>query len=121
MVLAGALSVSCALHAQTPADPVADLDALALASSEAGSGIAMARAQIGDGDLLGAAATLERILLAYPEEERALLLHAGLLCRLDDPEGARLELAPLRGRAISAEAWAEATAGCDPTISGSAG
>ena len=43
-----------------------------------------------------------------------LLLHASLLCRLDDGEGARTEIAELRGRPIPGDAWREVVAACGP-------
>ncbi|MEI9927238.1 MAG: hypothetical protein WDN44_05365 [Sphingomonas sp.] len=103
------------LAVATPAraqDALAQLDQLSRASAEAGPGIALARSQIGDGDLVAAAATLERVLITHPEADAALLLHASLLCRLDDPQGARTEIGELAGHPISGQAWAEVTAAC---------
>ena len=48
-------------------DPAAALDALSRASSAVGPGTALAREQISRGDLTGAAATLERLLMDHPE------------------------------------------------------
>src|ERR1044072_3337022 len=51
------------------ADPVAELDALSRASTAAATGLALARKQAGGGDLLGAVATLERVLISHPESD----------------------------------------------------
>ncbi|MEG3148635.1 hypothetical protein U1769_01965 [Sphingomonas sp. ZT3P38] len=39
-------------------------------------------------------ATLERVLMGHADADAALLLHASLLCRLDDRDGARAEREP---------------------------
>ena len=96
------------------ADPAAALDQLSDAATGTGSGTALARQQIRSGDLTGAAATLERVLINHPDASDVLLLHASVLCRLDDAGGARLEIDEVRGRAIPGQAWAEATAACGP-------
>ena len=94
-------------------DPVpAELEALIAPSLEESSGVALARRQIADSDLLGAAATLERVMIADPEAIAARLLHAGVLCRLDDRAGARVQLSLLRGQTIADSAWNEFTAAC---------
>ncbi|MDF7774699.1 hypothetical protein P1X14_05525 [Sphingomonas sp. AOB5] len=74
--------------------------------------MALARRQIGDSDLIGAVATLERLLIDHPEADDALLLHASLLCRLDDKQGARAELAEMESVRVSEAGWAEVTAAC---------
>jgi uncharacterized protein HemY len=94
------------------ADPVAELDDLSRVSTDVAPGITFARNQIGKGDLLGAIATLERLLINHPESDEVLLLHAGLLCRIDDPTGSLIELDVLRNSNISEKAWSEATAAC---------
>lgn len=111
------LIVACASGlATSPAraqdDPAADLDLLAQASTETAPGLALAREQSAVGDLIGAVATLERVLLAHPDADEARLMHASLLCRLDDPAGARAELEQLAGRPVSDQGWAEVTAAC---------
>ena len=62
--------------------------------------------------MLGAAGTLERVLIANHDAHDARLLYASVLCRLDDAAGARVELSLLRGQDVSDPAWAEVTAAC---------
>lgn len=57
-----------------------------------GLNAAWARTQIRRGDLLGASATLERILMRYPAATEARLVHGLVLFRLDDTVTARQEL-----------------------------
>ena len=75
--------------------------------------MALARSQIDSGDLLGAFATLERMLINHPDAQEVLLLHASLLCRLDDRSGSVIEFDLLRGRGIPDAVWNEATAPCN--------
>jgi len=111
----------CLVLATTPiaaqTDPLRDLDSLAQTTADPGAGMALARQQVARGDLIGAVATTERILALHPESDDALLFHASLLCRLDDPEGARAELAELRGVRIDGD-WAPVIAACGPGIRG---
>ena len=95
-------------------DPAALLDQLSDAATAVEPGTTLARQQIRSGDLTGAAATLERVLINHPGAGEVLLLHASVLCRLDDADGARLEIDEVRGRAIPGQAWAEALAACGP-------
>lgn len=101
------------VHAQD--EPPPEIESLIAPTLEVGSGIALARTQIADSDLVAAVATLERVLIANPEANDARLLYASLLCRLDDPAGARVEIDYLRGQAIADDAWAEVTGACGPT------
>ncbi len=55
-----------------------------------------ANQQVADGDLKGAAATLERILLIEPELTTVRVFHAIVLYRLDDLAGAEAELDRVR-------------------------
>lgn len=93
------------------ADTLTQLDDLSRVSVD--GGVALARNQIRTGDLLGAVATLERVLISHPESDEALLLHASLLCRLDDRMGSLIEFDYLRDRNIPDRAWAEAVAPCE--------
>ncbi|HEY5723985.1 MAG TPA: hypothetical protein VIT45_16870 [Allosphingosinicella sp.] len=105
-----ALSASALLPAAAAAQD--DLDALATATEQVDSGMALARRQIAASDLPGALGALERILLAHPEAVPPRLLYASLLCRLDDRQGAELELGLLAGKQIGDPDWAGVEAAC---------
>lgn len=64
------------------------------------------------GDLLGAAATLERALLADPNANDARLIYAATLCRLGDNAGARIEIGKLQGQDTGNAAWTEVAEAC---------
>lgn len=89
-----------------------DPDALAAATRQLDSGMALARRQTAASDLAGALGTLERVLFAYPEAVPPRLLYASLLCRLDDRQGAELELNLLHGKAVADSDWAGVAAAC---------
>lgn len=89
-----------------------DPDGLVAATGQLDSGMALARRQIAAADLAGALGTLERVLFAYPEAVPPRLLYASLLCRLDDRQGAELELGLLAGKRIDDSDWAVVTAAC---------
>jgi hypothetical protein len=89
-----------------------DPDALAAATQELDSGMTLARRQIAGSDLTGALGTLERLLFAHPEIIPPRLLYASLLCRLDDRQGAELELGLLAGKPIAEADWAGVAAAC---------
>ena len=93
----------------------ADIEALIDASAAPASAMALARRQIGERDLLGAAATLERVLIAHPEARGPRLLYASLLCRLDDRAGAHLELSLLGREAGEDPEWNDVAAACEGT------
>lgn len=92
------LAVGAVAPVSAQIDPLAELDSLSRASGDAASGLALAHRQMAANDLIGATATVERVITLHPESDEALLLHAALLCSLDDLEGARTELAELSGR-----------------------
>ncbi|OYY91997.1 MAG: hypothetical protein B7Y45_00445 [Sphingomonas sp. 28-66-16] len=93
-------------------DRVAALDPIAEASTDVEAGMALAAQQSAAGDLVEAAATLERVLLLHPLAHRALIVHAGLLCRLDDAEGGRIELAKFLNPPVADPAWTAAIGAC---------
>jgi hypothetical protein len=95
------------------ADTLAQLDTWSRIAADAATGVSFARNQIKNGDLIGAVATLEHVLIGHPESDEALLLHASLLCRLDDRTGSLIEFDFLRLRNIPGAVWAEATAPCE--------
>ncbi len=106
------LAIPAAILLSPAASAQNDLDALAAASGQVDSGMALARSQIAASDLPGAVGTLERVLLAHPEVVPPRLLYASLLCRLDDRQGAELELGLLAGKPIADSDWAGVQAAC---------
>lgn len=102
------IAIAPPVHAETPAE----LDALARATATPTAGIALARRQVAAGDMLDALATLERVILNNPQSNEARLLHAAVMCRLADRQGAMVELDQVRGRQIADAAWAEANEAC---------
>jgi len=118
MAIRNGIAALCLVLLATPVmaqiDPLDELDSLAGASVDPGPGLVFARQQVVRGDLIGAVATTERIIALHPESDDALLFHASLLCRLDDPEGARAEIAELpAGRGGD---WGPVVAACGPGI-----
>ena len=89
-------------------------DALIDASRQVDSGLALANRQIAGNDLLGALGTLERVQFAHPEAVPPRLVYISLLCRLDDREGAEVELSLLVGKPIADSDWAGVAAACGP-------
>jgi hypothetical protein len=89
-----------------------DVETLIGAALSPDTGLPLARAQIADRDLLGAAGTLERVLLAHPEAVPARLLYASLLCRLDDREGAEVEVGLLAGQPVADGDWTDVAGAC---------
>ncbi|HYI41591.1 MAG TPA: hypothetical protein VE053_14865 [Allosphingosinicella sp.] len=108
LALLAGVTLSSAARAQD------DPGSLAAATRQLDSGMALARRQIGASDLPGAIGTLERVLFAYPEAAPPRLLYAALLCRLDDRQGAELELGLLAGRPIADSDWAGVASACGP-------
>lgn len=88
------------------------LDSLSRATDRVDAGIALARDQINRGELPGAMATLERLMINHPDAVQAQLLHASVLCHLDDRIGASVEFAALRRAAFKDRDWKDATAPC---------
>ena len=112
-VLIGFLAATISTSPLQAQVPPAELEALVDASAGVATGVALARRQIGERDLLGAAATLERVLIAHPEARGARLLYASLLCRLDDKAGAHLELSLLGPQAGDDPEWNDVAAACE--------
>jgi hypothetical protein len=106
------LALPAAALLSPPALAQDDLNGLAAATEQVESGMALARRQIAAADLPGALGTLERVLFAHPEIVPPRLLYASLLCRLDDRQGAELELGLLAGKQIADADWAGVAASC---------
>ena len=94
----------------------ADIDQLIDASSSPDGAVTLARSQAGQGDLTGAAATLERVLLDAPPQRvvAARLYYITILCQLDDHERANIEIARLGGLKVSDAAWSDVRSACGP-------
>ena len=107
-----ATSLAWSVPAFAQDSDVATLDRLVERSTSADSAIALAREQAAAGDLLGAAATYERVLIADENADEARLAYAAILCRLDDRTSAELELALLSGRGGSQAARDEVAKAC---------
>lgn len=69
-----------------------DFEAVLAAPDDPDVNLAFARDAISQGDLIGAAAALERVLIADPNRHGARLLYAVVLYRLEDLQGARDQL-----------------------------
>ena len=106
LALLAAAMLSSAARAQE------DPGALAAATEQLDSGMALAHRQIRATDLPGALGTLERVLFAYPEAAPPRLLYAAVLCLVDDRQGAELELGLLAGKPIADSDWAIVAAAC---------
>jgi hypothetical protein len=101
------------LAAPVAAQTLEELDTLVQASAKPKEGLALARSQAAAGAWLDALATLERVLAADPKHKHSRLLHASILCRLDDADGAKLEFARLKSGDFKKAEWAEAVAPCN--------
>lgn len=88
------------------------LDAQLRATAKVPAGLGLARRQLRDGDLTAALATVERVIILDPLNAEARLLHASLLCRLDDRTGSQTEFDPMRGHHIPEALWRDETAPC---------
>lgn len=69
--------------------------------------LAYAQKRSSAGDLIGAAAALERLLLAKPNWHAARLFYAAVLIRLDDLQAAKRELALLKDVTLTPDQTAE--------------
>lgn len=108
-----ALAVVPAYADPVQADPASQLDALSRATEKEATGLALTHVQIGEGDLLDALSTLERLILNHPENNEARLLHASVLCRIDDLPGSMVEFEDLRGHDLPKDLWSEAVQPCN--------
>lgn len=93
-------------------DPAAELDALSRETATSAGGLVLAHNLSGNGDLLGALAALDRVLMLEPASRPALLLRAGLLCRIDDKAGGAAQLTRLKKRDYPKKDWTEASEAC---------
>jgi hypothetical protein len=95
-------------------DSAADIDAMIDATGSPAGTLRLAHSQADQGDLTGAAATLERALLdgATTRDAGVRLYYITILCRLDDHERARLEAMRVDASGATPGAVAEARAAC---------
>lgn len=114
--LGTALLFGCANPALAQDSPGADIDATIDASQGPADAESFARRQIAQGDLLGAAATLERALFdrGASGTANARALYITVLCKVDDHERALVEAGRFGDGRASDAAWAEAEAACGP-------
>ena len=103
---------SCLAAAPLRAETPEELDQLARASETPDTGLQLARQQAAAGEYLPALATLERVLFVKPKAKSARLLHAMLLCRIDDPQGAEAEFSRLKKGDYKKPEWREAKEAC---------
>lgn len=106
------LALLCAVPSAL-ADTPAQLDQQLRATGKVPSGLGLVRQQVRDGDLTGALASVERVIILDPLNAEARLLHASLLCRLDDRPGSQTEFDPMRGHDLPESLWREETAHCE--------
>lgn len=106
------MAASTVLPQSVTAQSLEALDQLVLAGAKSADGVTLARSQAGSGALLDALATLERVLLTDPGNKPARLLHATILCRIDDRDGAAAEFAKLKSKDFKKPEWAAARAAC---------
>ena len=117
--ISASLVAALVLPQVASAQSLEDLDRLVQGSVKPIDGLALARAQAAAGNLLDALATLERVQGVDPQDKQARLLHASLLCRIDDRDGAAAEFARLRGKEYTKADWTAAMLPC--TVAPAAG
>lgn len=103
------LAAPSPVRAETPAQ----LDQQLRATAKLPTGLGLVRQRIRDGDLTGALAAVERVIILDPLDAEARLLHASLLCRLDDRPGSQTEFDPLRGHDLPDKLWREEVSHCE--------
>ena len=107
-----ALSVAIPALAQSEQE----IETLVAESQTPVNAITTARQQTAAGDLTGAVATLDRALLEDPNTSDARLLYVATLCRLGDPQGARIEIGKLDRQDVRTAMFDEANAACGGTL-----
>ncbi len=95
----GAAFLAVPAVAETPEQ----LDQLVVATPAAG--LALARQEAQAGNLLPALSIIESVLFAKPKNKEARLMHATLLCRLDDLSGAAVHIAQLKRKDYPRADW----------------
>jgi hypothetical protein len=108
----GLLLAATAVPASAQEDIDPAIERLIAAGQVPRAALAEANRQQADGDLIGAAATLERALIESPGADAVRIEYVTVLCRLDDRGAARLELDLLQGRIVGSEPWNRMVAAC---------
>lgn len=116
LIHAGLGLAAASVAAPALAQSEQDIEALVAESQTPVDAIATARQQTAAGDLTGAASTLERALLENPNANDARLLYAATLCRLGDPQGARIEIGKLDRQDIGAAMFDETNQACGGSL-----
>ena len=106
------IAAAAILPLSATAQSLEALDQLVLASAKPADGLALARSQAESGAWLVALATLERVMMIDAKNKPASLLHASILCRIDDRDGAAAEFAKLKSKDFKKSEWAAARAAC---------
>ncbi len=101
-----------AMPALAQIDPTAELDLLSHETATSAGGLALAGRLSSEGDLLGALAALDRVLITEPTYGPALLLRGSLLCRIDDKAGGAAQLARLKKHDFAKADWDQASTAC---------
>lgn len=99
----------------TPAS-LSAIDNISREAVDVNSGLQLARRRVSENDLVGALSVLEMLMTVHPESDEAILLHASIVCRIDDRTGSMIEFDYLRGSDFSDKAWADATAPCETPV-----
>ncbi|UPT73289.1 MAG: tetratricopeptide repeat protein [Elusimicrobiota bacterium] len=105
-----AAEAAAAASAAAPAGDEITFEKILAAPGDLDLNERFARQQISQGDLRGAASTLERILILAPGRDRTRLLYAAVLFRLDALQDAERELRIVLGRLAPADVIEEAKA-----------
>ncbi|MBY0581756.1 MAG: hypothetical protein K2P68_02405 [Sphingomonas sp.] len=109
-----ALAIAMSVQPAQAQERAGDIDAAIDASTGPSQALAYARSQAGQGDLLGAAATLERALFDRTASGTADVraFYIVVLCRLDDRERALVEAGKFGTTRVGESAWAEVEQAC---------
>ncbi len=112
VALGAVVSLAAPVTAQAQDSEAAALDVVIDGAATPEQAMALARQQAQSGDLTGAAATLERALLGDPNAHDVRLFYVGLLCQLDDGQGARVEVSKLDKQVLDDAAWDATNTAC---------
>ena len=100
------------------AEPIDEIEHELAAADKGEEVLALAQQQADAGQLLEALASAERARFLDPKLKQARLMHAVLLCRIDDPQGAAIEWNALDKGDFKKKAWKSAKASCPALFGG---